>query len=259
MESKYYCAECKCSFVRKYLLDKHKKSIKHMKRADKSNTIYSCTCGKTYTQKKNLDYHIKNKKCEQQLIVNNSTTENTIQAMQDKLDNYEKEHYEMKAQIAMLLEKPPAQTTNMTNSNNNNSITININAFGNENIDYLDDKAIMQCIERVYKSIPSLLEKIHFDPKHPENHNVRITNKKLPYASVMGKNKKWESVDRKNAIDTMVHTGYNMLDLTYSENKEKIPIKKQQHFEGFQSKFESDDKELMKQIKSDVEMMLINA
>jgi hypothetical protein len=75
----------------------------------------------------------------------------------------------------------------------------------------------------------------------------------------MGKNKKWETVDRKNAIDTMIHNGYNMLDMTYSENKEKIPIRKQQHFEGVLIKFESDDKELIKQIKSDVEIMLINA
>ena len=75
----------------------------------------------------------------------------------------------------------------------------------------------------------------------------------------MGKNKKWETVDCKNAIDTMIHNGYNMLDMTYSENKEKISIRKQQHFEGVLIKFESDDKELIKQIKSDVEIMLINA
>ena len=79
----------------------------------------------------------------------------------------------------------------------------------------LDDKAILACIGRVYKSIPSLLEKIHFDPKHPENHNIRITNKKLPYASVMGNNQKWKTVDRKDAIETMVLNGYNMLDGKY--------------------------------------------
>ena len=145
MESKYYCSECKCSFVRKFLLDLHNQSNKHLQRADKRNNFFSCNCGKTYTQKRSLDYHIKNKKCEQKPNVNISTTENILetvqnkseplqnvnlfttesklQTMQDKLDFFEKEHYEMKAQIAMLLEKTPTQTTNMTNSNNNN-ITI---------------------------------------------------------------------------------------------------------------------------------------
>ena len=110
----------------------------------------------------------------------------------------------------------------------------------------------------MYKSIPSLLEKIHFDPKHPENHNIKITNKKLPYASIMGDNKKWKTVDRKDAIETMVLNGYNMLDEKYAENKEKVPALKQQNFEGFQSKFESEDKELMKQIKTEVDMMVLN-
>ena len=169
----------------------------------------------------------------------------------------------MKAQIAMLLDKHAGTTNNNTTNTNNietqqNNFTININSFGNENTDYIDDKAILACISKVYKSIPSLLEKIHFDPKHPENHNIKITNKKLPYASVMGNNRKWKTVDRKDAIDTMVNNSYNMLDDKFKENKGKIPASKQQHFRGFQSKFDSDDKELMKELKFEVDMMVLN-
>jgi predicted RNA binding protein with dsRBD fold (UPF0201 family) len=166
----------------------------------------------------------------------------------------------MTEQINKILEKN-AGTTNNTNNTNietQNINIININAFGNENTDYIDDKAILTCIGRVYKSVPSLLEKIHFDPKHPENHNIKITNRKLPYASVMGKNRKWKTVDRKDAIETMVTNGYNMLDEKYSENKEKISIQKQNNFEGFQNKFVADDKELLKQIKIQVDMMVLN-
>ena len=49
-----------------------------------------------------------------------------------------------------------------------------------------------------------------------------------------------------------------MLDGKYGENKEKIPASKQKNFEGFQSKFESEDKDLMKQIKTEVDMMVLN-
>jgi hypothetical protein len=165
----------------------------------------------------------------------------------------------MKEQIDKILEKHAGTTNNNTNNIETQNINIiNINAFGNENTDYIDDKAILACIGRVYKSIPSLLERIHFDPKHPENHNIKITNKKLPYASVMGNNQKWKTVDRKDAIETMVLNGYNMLDEKYTESKEKIPVSKQQNFEGFKSKFESEEKELMRQIKTDVDMMVLN-
>ena len=38
----------------------------------------------------------------------------------------------------------------------------------------------------------------------------------------------------------------------------KLLPNKQQNFESFQSKFESEDKNLMKQIKTEVDMMILN-
>jgi ABC-type transporter MlaC component len=54
----------------------------------------------------------------------------------------------MKEQINKILEKHAGSTNNTTNnqidnSTNNNNITININAFGDENTDYIDDKAFL--------------------------------------------------------------------------------------------------------------------
>ena len=188
------------------------------------------------------------------------------QQMEEMKQAFNKEREEMKIafeeHINKILELHAGTTTNTNSHNNtvktNNVTNININAFGNENTDYIDEKVILSCIDRVYKSIPSLLAKIHFDPKHPENHNIKITNKKLPYASVMGNNKKWKTVDRKDAIDTMVQNGFNMLDDTYVDNKEKFTSSKQQNFEGFLSKFESEDKDVIRQIKTEVDMMVIN-
>jgi hypothetical protein len=200
--------------------------------------------------------------------------------MERKMDEmklaFEKERQEMKHafeeamkdQINKILEQHASATTTNHNTNSNNTsqnietlhniTNININAFGNENTDYIDEKVILSCINRVFKSIPSLLEKLHFDPEHPENHNIKITNKKLPYASVMGNNQKWKTVDRKNAVESMVQKGYNLLDDTYADNKNKFSSIKQQNFEGFQSKFEAEDKELVRQIKTEVEMMVLN-
>ena len=168
------------------------------------------------------------------------------------------EQQDLRAKIAILLDN---NTSNITtnNINNNNNITININAFGKENLEYIDVPAIVECIDRVYKSIPAVLEKIHFDPKHPENHNIRITNKKLPYASIMDNNSKWKTVDRKDAIESMVYSGYNFLDEKYPNTKLLVSERKQNHFEGFQEKFKEEDKELRKQLKTDVELLVLNS
>jgi len=273
----FYCSSCNVAFASNKGLQQHTKGKRHNDRVSgKTHHIlqHSCDkCGKSYTHRQSLYVH--RMSCPQtKTHYAPSVTEileelkNTVleERKQHQLEReeYKKEQQELRNQISILLEKH-AGTTNHNNTNNTSThnietqnITININAFGNENTDYIDDKVVIACIGRIYKSIPALLEKIHFDPKHPENHNIKITNKKLPYASVMGNNQKWKTVDRKDAIESMVTNSYNMLDEKYTENKDKISESKQQHFQGFRSKFESEDKELMKQLKTEVDMMVLN-
>ena len=284
----YLCTPCDKTFKSKKCLQQHLKCSRHTERMNKPSDIpkYECgVCGKKYIVRQSFQEH--KKSCVDvtappvQLSVTETIEElkNTVLEEQKK-NKLEREFYrierekfqkeqteilnELRSQIASLLDKH-AGSNNHSNSNSNNTnntietqVNININAFGNENTEYLDDKAILDCISRVYKSIPSLVEKIHFDPKHPENHNIKITNKKLPYASVMGNNKKWKTVDRKDAIDTMVNNSYYILDDKFKEHKDKISESKQDHFRGFQSRFDREDKELMKEIKSEVDMMVLN-
>ena len=103
-----------------------------------------------------------------------------------------------------------------------------------------------------------MVEKIHFNPKHPENHNIKITNKKLPYASVMDSNRKWKLIDRKDAIEKMIASSYEMLDDTYREKRDKVAPRKQERFESFQEKFGNDDKTTLRNVKNDVQLLILN-
>ena len=276
------CITCDVLLKSEKCMQTHRKSKRHI---DKVNNIiaqpinFTCGCGKNYSYRQGLYVHRRTctaeipEKSKQKPIKVRLTDSVRIAQLEDNLyeerklrEQFQKESDELRLQISLLLDKNTTQI-NTTNNNSNNrktsigtqqNITININAFGNENTDYIDDKAMIECIGRVYKSIPSLLEKIHFDPKHPENHNIKITNRKLPYASVMGNNQKWKTVDRKDAIDTMVNNSYNMLDDKFKENKDKISESKQEHFRGFQSRFDREDKELMKELKFEVDTMVLN-
>lgn len=257
------CLTCNLKFKCKANYTKHLKTQRHLNRLSNDCTVYTCICGKGYSHRVSLCVHRKTCEKHQESKQNNNAAMNE---MQQRLDKYEKEREEMKAQISLLLDKQAgihnSNNTNNTNNTNidtqNNTINIHINAFGNENTDYLDDKAILQCIDRVYKSIPAIIEKLHFNPQHPENHNIKITNKKLPYASVMGNNQRWKMVDRKDAIDKMVTNGYYMLDEKYETNKDKFDPRKQKNFETFKHNFEREDKNTMKIVKGDVEMLVIN-
>ena len=260
----FTCEVCNWSFVRKQNLNRHLKSQRHLLNlSSEASSSHTCNyCKKTFKFTSGLSKHRKMCKKNEKNVANKiEILENTV--LQER-EQHQKERDELRAQIALLLDKHAGSTTTNNqhietqNIETQQNIHIHINAFGHENIDYLDEKAIVACIDRVYKSVPAILEKIHFDPNHPENHNIKITNRKLPYASVMGENKKWKTVDKKDAIETMVFNGYNLLDEKYPDNKDNLTNYKRDKFEDFQDNFQNEDRKLHKQLRTDVELMILN-
>ena len=72
---------------------------------------------------------------------------------------------------------------------------------------------LKKLLEKPYGGIQNLIKNIHFHPNHPENHNVKITNKKLPYALVWN-DKIWETRNKKEVIEDLVDKGYMIMDTT---------------------------------------------
>ena len=48
-----------------------------------------------------------------------------------------------------------------------------------------------------------MIKHTHFNHEHPENQNIKITNKKEPYVKIL-KDNKWEYQDRKNTISHLI-------------------------------------------------------
>ena len=113
-------------------------------------------------------------------------------------------------------------------------------------------------MSKIYGSIPLLIEKIHFDPDHPENHNVQIPNKKLPHAKIMNSKREWQFVQKKDAIDNMIDMGYTMLDEKFQEKGHELPEQRQKYFRNFQEKYEDGNKKTQKNIRNSVEEVMIN-
>jgi hypothetical protein len=242
----------------------HLKTKKHKKRISTEKTdLHICSiCQKTFVYLSGMYRH--HSKCKETQDIS-------------KVDHLETEITELRKEIELLKNNTNNQqisTINNTNNNtkienqqigkqnnntkieNNNNIIIN--CFGNENMDYITDKVILHCMNKIYGSIPLLIEKIHFDPEHPENNNVKIPNKKLPHAKIMNHKKEWQIVKKKDVIDSMIDNGYNLLDEKFQEKSHELADQKQKYFRNFQAKYEDGDKETMKNIKDEVEMLVIN-
>ena len=151
--------------------------------------------------------------------------------------------------MALLLEQLSKRQTNNTTNIQNNYIVLN--AFGKENINYIDDNYIKGLIKSgPFSCIPKLLKAIHFDPKHKENHNIKIPNKKQSLAKIFN-GIDWEFTPKQKAIENMTDKAYNIINKHYDEGGN-------QYMDKFQEKYDSNDNEVHNKIMEDTEVVILN-
>lgn len=230
-----------------------------------SNKFFKCAyCDKMYSKNSNLRRH--QRKCDGE-VQNNvilNIMEKQIEVMKaeqlkqiEKIrQDYEIERNILHKQIEGLLEK-------VGTCNNTTNQTINIkeqkiimNSFGKENVEYLTKAFMQELLKIPYVAVPKLIKNVHFHPEHPENHNVKITNKKLPYASVWNGKNGWELRNKKEVIENMVDKSYSLIETEYE--KTDLGNVKPDKFKNFQKKFNEEDKEVHKMMVKDSELVILN-
>ena len=163
----------------------------------------------------------------------------------------------------LLLEKCNTITNNSNNTNNTNNITnniININNYGDEDTKYITSDYILKLLKnKPAKVIPELIKYTHFNTEHPENQNIKITNKKEPYIKVR-KNDKWELQNKDETINDLIdRQQIHLMDEdiekkieTVCNSSEKINI------ERCSDLYNEEDKDYMKRLYNESELIIIN-
>lgn len=139
-----------------------------------------------------------------------------------------------------------------TNNTTNNTILI-IQNFGNENTSYLTDDYLANRLKQPKKGISDIIRQIHFNPGRPENHNIKITNKKLPYASVFSAGS-WKLEDKKKVINQMIDKSYCIMDNVYNDYHKSLMPSTRRQFETFQNRYG----ELKKDLERTTELQILN-
>jgi len=218
----------------------------------KSN--FTCpTCNKLFTRNDNLKRH--------QKICNGTppTEKNECKNIYTKsevevlLENMNLDHLK-RNQINQIIIKELRHQINLLMQNQGSNITYNtnimLNAFGQENTNYIDTKFIEKLIKSgPLNSIPLLLQHIHFNKEHNENHNIMIPNKKSTFAKIFnGQN--WQISDKKKTIDDMTDKAYAMINEHYGGNNT--------YMNDFKDKYDSENPSVNKKVLRDTEIMILN-
>lgn len=155
----------------------------------------------------------------------------------------------LKSKIEML--ESSQNITNIQHTNNYTQNNIIINAFGNENLDYIEKDFVQKIVkEGPYASIQKLIKYIHFNPNHKENHNVKIPNKRDKYGMIYD-GKKWQVSNKGNMIASLATHAYDVI----SDHCDDLHNKK---FDKFKEDFETEEVNCMKRIQDDTEIIILN-
>lgn len=165
---------------------------------------------------------------------------------------------ELTSKLQTLQTSGGAASVTNNNTNNINITHIHINNYGKENTDYITDHFLAKTIETVYHSVPTLLKYIHFNPDHPENHNVRMPNKRDKYMQVR-RNGEWKHENRKEVIGDLVSRGHIYMDSNVSDDiLAHVPQNVQKCIRDYMKKMDDEDDEVVSDVCERVEVMLLD-
>jgi len=183
------CRQCNKSFFSLQTLQRHlNRNV-----SCNENIYYTCKiCNKQYINKYIYNKHIKtnHKSNKEDININNGTIINN---------------------------------TNIINNTTNNYITIS--PFGKENIDYLEDiKKQIEILNNGYKCMKNLIIAKHYDIKHPENHNLYISDlqrKKI----VVYTGEIWEICNKDEIFTKLQKNNIPHITAWYKEYKDNLTDK----------------------------------
>ena len=176
----------------------------------------------------------------------------------DEPKNFEDEIKALKKEIRDLKSFPTINVEKQQNIGRQQNIIIN--NYRSENIDYITERVVETIIKRgPYASIPRLLETIHFNKKHPENHNLAITNVKSKFAHIRTNNT-WQVKFLNELLEELVNTKFNIIDEYYELGglKERLHSWKADSYETYRKEMLSKNSELRDKIKLKLFESIIN-
>ena len=219
-------------------------------------------CHKTYATRKTLLRHQKHY-CNVKKEEENKEIQKTKE-MNELKQILSKEMAEQNNKITKLIDKVNTTTNTMNNSGNNNTNNshnqvnnIQLNVFGKEDLSMLTENVKQELIKGPFKMMPKLMEMIYFNKNHPENHTMKLVNKKEKIMKIYDK-EGWKYVDKDETIDYILEDKNYAVDSYYDNNEQQFSDFVKKTYGRFRELFDSRDEALWNKIKREIDFVLWN-
>ena len=269
---RHECIVCFKKFNRKSHLDYH---IFNKVCVGKQYEIYAneddqskCKfCGKGFTLSTSMYRHMNHTcKIKKSDDLNRDRIYERLLELEEKskdIDILKKENNILKKKVVSLeknvnnINNVPKITNNTTNNNINNGIVAHINliGYGKEDLSKIDKKDILKAIQCGYDAAIKLTETLHFNPKHPEYHNIYITNVKDKYA-MMFDGQDWNLIMKNDLINKIYDDKKNYIEENLDDFIDSLSMSRKKALDRW---LETDDTdERISKIKNEIKLLLYN-
>jgi len=217
-------------------------------------------CCKEFSRIDNLNRHLKTCKMKNNVLSENKELRETVEKL--LIECSEMKNLLKNTTDKSITSHSMSNSNNNTNSNNtnNNNNTIIINNYGEEDTKYITSDFILNLLKnKPFRTIPEMIKHTHFNKEHPENQNIKITNKKEPYVKIM-KDNKWELQDRKNTITDLIDKQHiKMSDEKIEEQIEKHCTSQEKiNIIRCNDMYMEEEDDYMKRLYNESELVMLN-
>ena len=221
---------------------------KYMCESKDEKKMFRCAhCERVYSRLDNLNRHILNS-CKKKNM-NEKETMELKQIIQDQSKQISK--------IEKLLENSGNLTQNNNNTYNTINNTININNYGEENLEMLTDEFKKQCVIKPYYALTKIIEKIHFNDAYPENKNIRLVNKRDNKIQVLNDGK-WNYRDKEEAIKYALDDSNEKLDKFCEEKANQFRNVIKMSCRNIVKSVQECNPDIMKDLYKEMDLLLFN-
>ena len=265
----YSCQLCNYYTSRRDNYERHSISKKHLKNKElnpdileepiynKKDSNYNCKyCNKPFKYLQSMYRHIKYS-CK---YSNDEDFKELVRLMNLQLQSKDKQlelqlsqNEKQQKQIDKLMGK--LQVLQITNNNTTNiQNNIQLLSYNETDVTHLTENDYIAALKKVTYCVKDIIERIHFNPKKPENMNIYISNMKDKYIMVY-ESGNWNLKNKTNEIDDLYDKKEMLLEEWLDKYQQQYPELRHK-FEKYLNNKEND--EVINVIKDEIKLMLYN-
>jgi hypothetical protein len=256
----YRCNRCLKYFDRKYNYERHINDTKKPchppiqsdvieELPDEKKNEHTCLhCHKTYSTKFNLNKHLK--KCHLASKVSNVNQEKE-KFYQERIEHLESQVIELTKKIG---------NTYNINQHLDQSVhqqNIQINSYGNENLNYITPSQVKQLISQPSTCLPQFIKMVHYHEEHPENHNVVIDEIKESVIKTLKEKNSWDTSKFEEFVERFTIEKYDQLCDLYDSDEVNVDEVVREKFENWADQFDYVESNTRKKAEEDAKLAII--